>query len=264
VEDLEIFLTGSGSVQVYMDGDCFDGDLLALESLAKIHGGVAHPVEAPEWYDGTITEVSPPDKELSVEEPVVDWSEDHLTTPSPAGGVSLTQEDLGEVASQALDPISAPGLHVESVAEHPVSPSSEGDTGDPPGSTVTVDTDGLCSVLMQGNKGRVGPVKPGTNPYEDGGSGLSSAIVPWEAAIGTPNVYGYVMRKHNRPSLPMVLHKDLGNMLDGMPRHAGTTIVGRLRPDTGGTDPRIPDHIMWRVYADGGGKSMPPAEVLPD
>jgi len=252
VEDIDIFLEGSGHVIIYCDGSRYDGDLLALESFAKLHGGVAHPVTPPPDFDQKITvEIPEEDVNIDLGGPVEDWSEDLPSTPSPSGGVNLEEEGSGvqPVKEGPHGPVPLtipvknkllPNVQVTPDMGMYPKPTLEDQGGDGSG----------FAAIWQGNPAEGPPPDGSVNPYEVlAGHGLSGTYLNVPGLTDHPRSYGSTWcRAPDEPPIPMILCRDLGNIAIGMPRHAGTTIVGSLRPDTGGQDPLIPDHMMWEAY----------------
>jgi len=133
----------------------------------------------------------------------------------------------------------------------PTIPSSEGIGG----SIKEPDPDGKGSLnsappcTIQGAAGRVGVFDGTSNPYhEHPGSGIGDVMLDLGSLDKPPDWYGKATRNVDFPPLPMVLCRDLSNCIDGMPRNVGTTIAGKLRPDTGWLDPVVADHTLWRYY----------------
>jgi len=241
VSGLSIVSVGSSTVLVYTaDGTCFEGDLLALESLAKLHRAVAHPVERPPDLPEEIWEELIPNDDENVVgvEPAGDWSDDQPAEESPPGGVSLCgTADPAPVVTQ--EPVRIPNT----AQTGPVQIS---------GAAVSSETagHGPTTLVIQGGGGGTGAGDSWTNPYhEDPGPGLRPDIqIGYESVRDIIPKYGTVFRKIGVPNKALVLKRDLGLCMRGMPAWAGTTIAGSVRPDTGGIDPRIPDHIQWLEY----------------
>lgn len=253
VEGIDIFVRGSSEVTVYSDGETFDGDLLALEALAKIHGAVAYPVEPPPEFQlhGIQKEIILPPG-LEVDEPVTDWSEDHEDSTRVGPEVHRNDNGTHDVHVYELSWEEAEASVKAAPASRDLPPAKgRGAVPSSPPSSYEDDGGGTSTNLfIQGNRGRAGPVEAGTNPYDDDpGPGLGDAVLNLESLEKPPDWYGRVAVRPDIPAKPMFLSRDLGNCLYGMPRWVGTTIVGQLRPDTGGLDPVLHDHDKWMEYS---------------
>lgn len=251
LEDIDIFLEGSSRVTIAYDGDRFEGDLLALESFAKCHGGVAHPVAPPTGYKDTMLAVPMVPERLETPEHVEDWSEDLPTAKSSPEGVSLPVEDPESNPVKGEDQW-PPELRVARLGEHTLDgvipkPSKVDEPGEPRMGFLGSSNQ---PVLAQGRLNRDADPDGSANPYNaNAGPGLSFDVLHVPGLTDQLHAYGrFWCRAPDIPPLPMVLARDLGNCSIGMPRFAGTTIRGRIRPDTGGIDPCIPDHMMWEKY----------------
>lgn len=263
LEDFEIFVEGSTRVIVVYDGDRFEGDLLTLESLAKNNGAVAHPVAPPEGYDNRLTAIPFGATDVVTDKGMAgDWSDDQEPAPSPQGGVTLsTEESVGVVADSNSDQW-PPAIDSPMAGGHaPQDPIKDPDeVKSPQEFHVKFPGDSNLLALEQGGLVKGTGLDGLVNPYDlREGDGLSSEILHVPGLSDQFHAYGmYWCRAPDIPPLPASLDRDLGNCSIGMPRYAGTTIAGRLRPDTGGVDPLIPDHIMWERYERQCGKIISP------
>jgi len=257
VEDLTIFLEGSSRVIVYCDGSRFEGDLLALESLAKNHGGVAHPVVPPPDFNQKLTVVPPDDPPVDLGGPIGDWSEDQEPIPSLGGGVSLPKGD------EDHGPVKEGGQSFSAGHSDPVGERRSWDEDvfaqerKPPRFLLSKERGGAAPLVFRQGHVAVELSPDGeVNPYDAiAGPGLSNDALYVPDLSDHGHTYGFVSGyRPDDPPLPMYSHRDLGNCAIGMPRHAGTTIVGPLRPDTGGVGPFVPDHIMWEEYETAAGR----------
>jgi hypothetical protein len=250
-EDFVIFVDNSSAVTVYTAaGETFDGDLLALETFAALNKSYAVPVEPPSDFTGEVKEVSHPSEDvLAEDEKVVDWSEDPAIDSGSEKGVNLAHAE-DEVPPVKEASISAAiiekiddaalltgGMEAITPGEHPI---HAGVTPDG-----VVQGKGIYDNLFIADRSRK--------------INLPGTVVPLELITHiSPENYGTAVRKKRIPNKPMVLFRDLGPCLMGMPTWVGTTIAGPLRPDTGGKDPSIADHDMWRQYGVTGGPFRPP------
>jgi hypothetical protein len=240
-EDYVIFVNNSSDVTVYTcDGECFDGDLLALEAFAALNKSVACPVEPYPDFTGEITEITHPSEvPFVVDDPVADWSEDHENNSDGEQGVNLASVDDKPTPSGDGHVTAGDTVDVNSIeAAH--APAMERAGGEIPRE-------------MQGHAFHLGQ---GLGIYDHlvltdrrHQHLMPGSVIPLGmVSTITPENYGTAVRKKRIPRRPMVLCRDLGNCLMGMPTFVGTTIAGPLRPDTGGKDPSIADHDMWLQY----------------
>jgi len=242
LEDFTIFVKDNTYVTIYCDGSCFDGDLLALETLAALNGAVAHPIEPPPGFDLVeVQEVPHPVGSVALPDRIVgDWSDDQSVDSGSDAGVNL---------ASSVD-------SVTSVKKEPVFVS---EPGTPAGAETFPE-----NLLTSGDNGNQQVMPPEGDNYIAQGIGiydnvnttskrppryLSEAFIS-NSIFDTKDIwtFGQAFAKRNQPRKPMSLSRDLGNCRLGMPVFAGTTIVGPLRPDTGGKDPPIPDHDKWLIY----------------
>jgi hypothetical protein len=241
-DDYVIFVSDSSAVTIYTrDGSTFDGDLLALESFAALNASYAVAVEPPPDFDGKVKEESfPGDEDITLEEKVMDWSEDQPSDTESGLGVNLGHIVADKEPVKELD-----GETV--VGEVTLSPTvSHADAGIPPAPDedpphLGVTPDGVVQGLGLYDKLVSFDRRQKIN--------LPGTVIPLDMISQImPENYGTAFRKKGIPKKPMVVTRDLGNCIMGMPTWVGTTIVGPLRPDTGGKDPSIADHDMWLQY----------------
>jgi len=243
LKDFTIFVDDESHVTVYTDdGDCFDGDLLALEALAGLHRAVAYPVMPPPDFNGEIQEeILQDEKTLEIEVPVTDWAETVSNESSEAGvilpqAISLPEDDSNGKGKSRETPVREE--HGES-SKDPV----------PGAGATSADAIGFFdpSASAQGIGTYAGVVVL-ENRHLD--RKITSLVVPYKPfTLMVGRDYGVAPRKRGAPVNPMFTKRDLGNCVMGMPVSAGTTIVGALRPDTGGKNPAVPDHEMWLQHA---------------
>jgi hypothetical protein len=269
VEGLEILVLPDGKVLVD-DGELtFTGDLLALEALAKLHRGVAHPVESP---NGGVTSV-----ELVLEGPPPVLGDDLPVEPEPIQEPATTvvppDEPIAEVDVPSIEQksVNDEGQGVVPVIQ-PETSSVSPEPDIPVGSEIEIDPvlrhepisddphvqhnldmwlDSTSGIVIQGGGGGDGTADAVTNPYHaDPGGGIDMKPVRDYLNKDNPTWYHCHRARTGQGGnlVNMVLHRDLGYCIVGMPRWAGTTICGRLRPDVGGTGPPVPDHIAWIKY----------------
>jgi hypothetical protein len=230
IEDLTIFVEDNSTVLVYDEsGECFEGDMLALATLAKLHRATAFPVQPPPDWDNQIRE-GPAGDEEELLKPTdgIDWSEDQDMPESPSGGVNLEMTGSQSAADVNSEIVKGTTPDLTSGS----GPSAE-------------------EAPIQGGLGERGSLPHGVNPYHDSRpTDIGSVMVGHESFIQKGHDwYGRTPRfRGTRPRRPMILARDLGNCLMGMPAYVGTTIAGPIRPDTGGKDPVLHDHIMWMQY----------------
>jgi hypothetical protein len=244
VEDVVIFVEDQSSVTIHTAwGETYCGDLLALETYAKLHDGIAYPVEKPPGFNNVKQEVLLPEIDHSdlPGNTSFDWSEDQEEEEQQGGGVTLqSAEEEKPIVTGGPLPVSGGPVKVH------LDTTGATEEGKPPPAP---DLHLLPFTQGRGRTG-VGPWDGGSNPYHDRpGSGIGNVMISLEGTDIPPDQYGTAFRKRGAPSLPMFTDRDLSNCMYGMPRHAGTTIAGTLRPDTGGRDPVLPDHMMWMEYA---------------
>lgn len=241
LEDYVIFVDNSSAVTVYTAaGECFDGDLLALEALAALNKAYAVAVEPPPDFDGEVKEETHPEEEtLPQDEKVIDWSEDPADETGSDTGVNLAHAEIEKEPVREVLDTGNPG------GSPPVLPDPSTSAIPAEAKEQTLHLGVTPDGVLQGQGLYDGLVIADRTKRIN----LPGTVVPLDLiGIIKPEEYGTAFRKKSIPRRPMVLFRDLGNCIMGMPTWVGTTIAGPLRPDTGRKDPSIPDHDLWLEY----------------
>jgi len=252
LDDYQIVLRDNSSVLIYTSaGETYEGDLLALETFAKINRAIACPVSPPADFTGEVCEDY--SAFLQTED---DWADDADTGIHQFDIDSAKAADSAEAASS--HPILPEGTssRLHEGVDTPSAVSSNGGVNLQLEEHVDLlprqeeEVSRPCPEILQGAGGTDGSEDVFTNPYHQHSEpGLApSGKITYEDVASIIGDYGTVRVNPNIPRVPAVVKRDLGNCLMGMPAWVGTTLVGRLRPDTGGEDPPIDDHIAWLYY----------------
>jgi len=267
--ELDLLQLADGRFIIMDEELTFWGDLLAVETLAKLHRGIAYPVEgldgnplvvqlvpegsAPIQGDadplgGVTPDVpnEPSSVEVPVEEPSTEPTPEDCKVPADVGGAPKAvkpgppvppKPERFRTTGESGVALPKPEEPPTEVRAHP-EPGGAADSRYLPGA-------------IQGGGGGDGRRDILSNPYHVyPGSGVNMKPRRSLLHVKDPTWYHFQALRMKRQSAPYpsVLSRDLGYCMEGMPRWVGTTIVGRLRPDTGGVDPPVPDHVKWKEY----------------